>query len=72
MNSINRNEATNAATATPDQLAGLHDAARLEAIRLRRQAIDNFWREAGRRLSRLHRIAATASHRGQDEMINAR
>jgi hypothetical protein len=69
MNPTNRNDATSAATATPDQLAGLHDAARLEAIRLRRQAIDNFWREAGRQLSRL---AATASHRGQDEMINAR
>jgi hypothetical protein len=68
MNPIYRNDAASAATATPDQLAGLHDAARLEAIRLRRQAIDNFWREAGCRLGRL---AATASHRGQDEMINS-
>ena len=69
MNPINRNDAISATTATPDQLADLHDAARLEAIRLRSQAIDNFWREAGRRLSRL---TATASHRGQDGMINAR
>ena len=69
MNPINRNDATSATTATPDQLADLHDAARLEAIRLRRQAIDNFWHEAGRRLSGL---AAVASHRGQGEMINAR
>ena len=69
MNPINRNEATSAMSATPDQLAGLHDAARLEAIRLRSQAIDHFWRAAGRRLGRL---AATLSHRGQGEIVNAR
>lgn len=69
MNPINRNDATGATTATLDQLAGLHDAARLEAIRLRRQAIDHFWHEAGRLLGRL---AAATRHQGQGEMINAR
>lgn len=68
MNPINRNDAISATTATPDQLVDLHDAARLEAIRLRRQAIDNFWHEAARRLSR---FTAIASHREQDEMIRS-
>ena len=69
MNPINRSHATNATLETPDQLAALHDAARHEAICLRRQAIDNFWRSTGRWLGQL---ATNARNRGQGDMVNAR
>jgi hypothetical protein len=61
MNPTQHHSATATIIPGPDQLARLHDTARCEAIRLRREAINTFWQELG---YRLRRLLATASSCG--------